>query len=59
LKLTKPQKVKPFSVVVNTVMTKTDLSPALVDFNEAGFEKMARFFYWVPEGALILMDERG
>lgn len=29
----------------------------LVDFNEAGFEKMARFFHWVPEGALILMDE--
>lgn len=29
----------------------------LVDFNEAGFEQMARFFHWVPEGALILMDE--
>jgi zona occludens toxin len=29
----------------------------LVDFNEAGFERMARFFHWVPEGALILMDE--
>lgn len=29
----------------------------LVEFNEAGFEKMARFFHWVPEGALILMDE--
>lgn len=29
----------------------------LVEFNEAGFEKMARFFHWAPEGALILMDE--
>ncbi|HEX7763669.1 MAG TPA: zonular occludens toxin domain-containing protein, partial [Cellvibrio sp.] len=29
----------------------------LVDFNEAGFERMARFFHWAPEGALILMDE--
>lgn len=29
----------------------------LVDFNESGFEKMARFFHWVPEGALVLMDE--
>lgn len=29
----------------------------LVDFNEAGFGRMARFFHWVPEGALILMDE--
>lgn len=29
----------------------------LVSFDEAGFEKMARFFHWVPEGALILMDE--
>ncbi|WP_062058604.1 zonular occludens toxin family protein [Cellvibrio sp. OA-2007] len=29
----------------------------LVEFTEAGFEKMARFFHWVPEGALILMDE--
>lgn len=29
----------------------------LIDFNEAGFDRMARFFHWVPEGALILMDE--
>lgn len=29
----------------------------LVEFNEVGFEKMARFFHWVPDGALILMDE--
>lgn len=29
----------------------------LVSFDESGFEKMARFFHWVPEGALILMDE--
>lgn len=29
----------------------------LVPFNEAGFEQMARFFHWAPEGALILMDE--
>lgn len=29
----------------------------LLSFDEAGFEKMARFFHWVPEGALILMDE--
>ena len=29
----------------------------LVDFNAEGFERMARFFHWVPEGALILMDE--
>lgn len=29
----------------------------LVPFNEVGFEQMARFFHWVPEGALILMDE--
>lgn len=29
----------------------------LVPFSEAGFEQMARFFHWVPEGALILMDE--
>jgi zona occludens toxin len=29
----------------------------LVEFNEAGFGRMARFFHWVPEGALILMDE--
>jgi zona occludens toxin len=28
-----------------------------VSFDEAGFEKMARFFHWVPEGSLILMDE--
>lgn len=29
----------------------------LVPFSEDGFEQMARFFHWVPEGALILMDE--
>lgn len=29
----------------------------LVSFDEAGFGKMARFFHWVPEGALVLMDE--
>lgn len=29
----------------------------LVPFNQDGFEKMAMFFHWVPEGALILMDE--
>lgn len=29
----------------------------LVPFTEVGFEQMARFFHWVPEGALILMDE--
>lgn len=29
----------------------------LVPFSEVGFEQMARFFHWVPEGALILMDE--
>jgi len=29
----------------------------LVEFTQEGFEKMARFFHWVPEGALILMDE--
>lgn len=28
-----------------------------VSFDEDGFEKMARFFHWVPEGSLILMDE--
>ena len=29
----------------------------LVSFDQEGFDKMARFFHWVPEGALILMDE--
>lgn len=29
----------------------------LVPFNEAGFDSMAKFFHWVPEGAMILMDE--
>lgn len=29
----------------------------LVPFDQAGFEMMARFFHWVPLGALILMDE--
>ena len=29
----------------------------LVPFNDAGFEQMARFFHWAPEGAMILMDE--
>lgn len=29
----------------------------LVSFDESGFSQMARFFHWVPEGALILMDE--
>ncbi len=29
----------------------------LVSFDQNGFDKMARFFHWVPEGALILMDE--
>jgi len=28
-----------------------------VEFNEAGFNLMARFFHWAPLGALILMDE--
>ena len=29
----------------------------LVSFDQNGFDKMARFFNWVPEGALILMDD--
>lgn len=28
-----------------------------VPFTRDGFEQMARFFHWAPEGALILMDE--
>lgn len=28
-----------------------------IPFDAEGFEKMARFFHWAPEGALILMDE--
>lgn len=28
-----------------------------VDFNEEGFNLIARFFHWAPLGALILMDE--
>lgn len=28
-----------------------------VPFDQNGFEQMARFFHWVPFGALILMDE--
>lgn len=29
----------------------------LVSFDQEGFDKMARFFHWAPQGALILMDE--
>lgn len=29
----------------------------LVPFDQAGFVRMATFFHWVPQGALILMDE--
>lgn len=29
----------------------------LVPFTDVGFEQMARFFHWVPMGALVLMDE--
>lgn len=40
---------------------KFDLHPDAqifnVEFNEAGFELMAKFFHWAPLGALILMDE--
>lgn len=28
-----------------------------VSFDSVGFEQMARFFHWAPEGAMILMDE--
>lgn len=28
-----------------------------VEFNDSGFELMAKFFHWAPLGALILMDE--
>lgn len=29
----------------------------LVSFDQEGFDRMAKFFHWVPQGALILMDE--
>jgi len=36
---------------------KSTFSIVNVGFGKDGFDKLARFFHWVPEGAMILMDE--